>query len=77
MANKYLLGSKILKAKYCLSKSLSEAKFRMGNSWFWKGFVEATYFINGHVGRILGNVVWRCNWIPYKGGLRAPFFRYF
>lgn len=45
----------ILKAKYFPNKSLWEAKFKKGNSWFWKGFVQATNFINERVGWIIGN----------------------
>lgn len=76
MTNENLLSSKILKAKFCPNKSLWDAKFRKGNSWFWKDFIEAMNFINDTVGRIIGNgesiSVWKCNWIPCEGGLMRP-----
>lgn len=45
-----LLSTTILKAEYCPKKPLWEAKFRKGNSWFWRGFVDAINFTNNYVG---------------------------
>lgn len=50
-----LLCSKILEAKYCPKSNLWEAKYRKGNSWFWRGFVEGVSFIYDIVGWIIGN----------------------
>lgn len=67
-----LLCSKILKAKYCPKSNLWEAKYRKGNSWFWRGFVEWVSFIYDRVGWIVGNgekiSVWDHSWIPCKKG---------
>lgn len=43
--NDDLLCSKILKVRYCLKKLLLDAKWKNGNSWFWKDFNEVLKFI--------------------------------
>ena len=74
LSNENLLSSIVLKAKYCVNKSLWDAEFRKGNYWFWKCFVEVTNFTCERVGWIIGNGnnIWvgDCDWIPYTQGLR-------
>ena len=63
--------SKVLKAKYCPNFSLWDAKYRKGDSWFWKGFAEGINFIDNNVGWIIGNGDKIYVWITKKdlGGL--------
>ena len=76
LTNEKLLCTNIIKAKYCPIKSLWEAKFKTGNSRFWRGFVHAVDFINDYIGWAIGDgteiSVWESRWIPCDHGLRKP-----
>lgn len=47
------------------------------NSWFWRGFIDALYFIKTNIGWLISNgesiLVWNCKWIPCGEGMRNPF----
>lgn len=63
MRSYYVLKS--LRPDIALINLYEKASWKNENSWVWKGFTEALSFIRN-------NISWKCNWIPYEGGLRKP-----